>query len=513
MKRQFQRVSELMWWIREFSRLHLGSEVEVVGEVRNARINRRGVLDLELVESSKTRSGNYTYRLNCQLADPKSLLKSLKIQSPKELEGLEYALTGNLNFRVTQNRYVLEAYEILPYGKGSIEKRRNSILKELEKDGLYPVKKLASLFELKEPITKISVIASPGTRGLTDFVASLSHSPLLPDILFYPTAMEGASAAEEICKAIESAQAQETGIQLIVILRGGGAQGSLLYFENEKLARTVCLSKIPVISAIGHTEDKTLLDYVASLSLETPTSAGREIAETNLRYLENLERSAEAFFSSFMEIIEKCNSALNQDVELLTAYRVGRYLSSYKREVDLQTKRLLSSISAYSHESEKALKGGYKELSSKLSQIFRGKRSLTATETEGIFTIGKKIEKRLSLFETAIREVQPPISAFLDKRKEEFKESIHRLTSAADYIFNLAQQHSREYTAKIRSINPLHSLLKGGAIATDALGKPLVTIEQVERGDELKLRITDGIILSEVKEKQPLAKKLKEGVK
>lgn len=511
MTRQFQRVSELMWWIREFSKLHLSGEVEVVGEVRNARINRRGVLDLELVESSKAKSGNYTYRLNCQLADPGSLLKSLKIISPQELEGLEYALTGNLNFRVTQNRYVLEAYEILPYGKGSIEKRRGAILKELESAGLYPVKKLASLFELQEPITKISIIASPGTRGLTDFLVSLERSPLLPELDFYPTAMEGASAAEEICEAIESAWESDT--QLIVILRGGGAQGSLLYFENEKLARTVCLSKVPVISAIGHTEDKTLLDYVAHRSLETPTSAGREIAETNLRYLENHERNVQAFLKSFKEIIEQNNIALNRNTKLLTAHRADRYLSSYKREVELQIKRLLSSISSYSKKSEERLKTACKELHTGLSRLSRAKNSALNSALKMQNSKGRKLAKKLCALEAAIPGALPRFSALLDRRRERFKESAYRLTSATDYIFSLAQQRSREYTAKIRSINPLHSLLKGGAIVSDALGKPLVSIGQVKKGDDLKLRVKDGTILSEVKEKHPLEKQLKEGVK
>ena len=511
MIRQFQRVSELMWWIREFSKLHLSGEIEVIGEVRNARINKRGVLDLELVESSKAKSGSYTYRLNCQLASPKSLLKSLKIQSPQELEGLEYILTGSLNFRVTQNRYVLEAYQMQPYGKGSIEKRRNAILKELENAGLYPVKKLAFLFDLKEPITKISIIASPGTRGLTDFLVGLRHSPLLPEFDFYPAAMEGASAAEEICKAIESAQ--ETGTQLIVILRGGGAQGSLLYFEDEKLARMVCLSKIPVISAIGHTEDKTLLDYVAHRAVETPTTAGREIAETNLRYLENHERSVEVFFKTFTEIIEQGNIALNRSIKLLTAHKVERHLSSYKREAELQTKRLLSSISAYSKKSEEVLKRDSKELSSKLSRILREKRSSVAARAEDIFTKGKRLEKNLRLYESMILSALPPISALLDVKSEKLKESMHRLVAGTDSIFNLANQYAREYTAKIRAINPLHSFMKGGAIVTDAFGKPLITIKQVKKGDELKLRVTDGVILSEVKEKRSLTKKLREGVK
>lgn len=127
--KKFKGVSELMRWIRDFSEEYFSEPVEFFGEVRDARVNRRHVLNIELVETVKGyRGGNFTYQIPCQVDYPQSILDELGIESYKEMEGELYSVVGSLVFRVTQNRYVVEVIRIAPYGKGAIEKRRQKIL-------------------------------------------------------------------------------------------------------------------------------------------------------------------------------------------------------------------------------------------------------------------------------------------------------------------------------------------------------------------------------------------------
>ncbi|AKI97159.1 exodeoxyribonuclease VII large subunit [Kosmotoga pacifica] len=511
MSKVFKSVSELMWWIRKVTNLYLREEIQVIGEIRSARINKRGVLDIELVESSKGRKGNYTYQINCQFEDPHTLKDTLKINNFRELEGEEYLISGYLSFRVTQNRYVIEAIDIEPYGKGSIEKHRAAILELLKQEGLYPVRKIASLSELQEPILRIALIGSPNTRGLTDFVVNVMNSKILPDLNYFPVAVEGATAAQKIVRAIE--EANETTSQVIVIVRGGGAQGSLLYLENEELARSICKSSIPVMVAVGHTEDVTLLDYVAHLSVETPTAAGREIAEVNNGYLEQCSQLEKNTASAFIRLMNTYHNKMLQKTKLISAYGVDRYISRYNREMTVEYAKLDKALKDFRSYKSMVLRLKQDKIASFVNRKVDRFHLILKYHAERMARNKNQVERKFKVFSEVLSSVAFEMASLISKDAVRVSKGESYLIATTNRLMKSAEQKTREYIAKVRSINPIHSMVKGGAIVTNELGKAVTTIEQVNVGDELKLRLADGVILSEVKEKIPNKKRIPEGVK
>lgn len=450
--KRFDGVASLMRWIKEVSSSFMSGPIEFHGEVRYARINRRGVLDIELVETVSTFGGSYSYQIPCQLNDPSSVLSLLKVSSPTEMESEDYLIVGTLQFRVTQNRYVVEVIAIEPYGKGAIEKRRKKILETLEREGLYPVEKMISVSELGEPVTKMAVIASPGTRGLVDLLTNLKMSRLIPDIELFPVAVEGPTAPASIADAVE--QVNNTDAQIIAIVRGGGAQSGLLYLDEERLARSIIKSKVPVVVGIGHTEDVTLLDYVARLSLETPTAVGREIASTNDAYVEGLERTHDDFRLSFSELATAIGRRVSDTERAVRSYGVLRVTASNLKNIASLARTLRSFADSHTLES--------------------------------------------SGFRKAEREFHKTGDYYLRNATEKLFGNAEGLYETVTHRAEIARSRLDKSLAVVRSMNPIRSLFRGGAIVTDENGNPITSIETVEIGDELNVRVEDGTISSEV---------------
>ncbi len=463
--RKFDGVASLMRWIKEVSSTFMNEPVQFHGEVRYARINRRGVLDIELVETASMFGGSYSYQIPCQLENPQDVLGRLKIGRPSEMEAEDYTILGLLQFRVTQNRYVVEVIAIEPFGKGAIEKRRKKILEKLEREGLYPVEKLESIRDLGDPITKIAVLASPGTRGLVDMLTNIAMSRIVPEVYLYPVAVEGPTAPASMVDAIDLANSCDA--QLIVIVRGGGAQSGLIYLDEERLARRVIQSRIPVIVGIGHTEDVTLLDYVARLSLETPTAVGREIAYTNEAYLEALERSSQEFQREFVDLCRRRRLMVTEAEKGIRAYGLERVAASNLKNVTGLARTLRLSAESYTPEG--------------------------------------------SGFWRLVREYRKSAENLLRDRFELLSGDAGDLFDSMDRWLQIVRSRLETSTAVVRSMNPIRSLFKGGAIVTDEYGHPVTTIDSVDVGDELNVRVEDGTISSEVvsKAKKDLPKPVK----
>ncbi|ACR80232.1 MULTISPECIES: exodeoxyribonuclease VII large subunit [Kosmotoga] len=503
--KRFKGVSELMRWIRDFSEEYFSEPVEFFGEVRDARVNRRNVLNIEVVETVKGyRSGSFTYQIPCQIDYPESILDELGIESYKEMEGELYSVIGKLVFRVTQNRYVVEVIKIEPYGKGAIEKRRQKILEKLRSEGLYPVKQLSSLLELGEPILDIAILASPNTRGLSDFLRMLQDSPLIPDFTYYPISIEGASAAKELVSAL--GKANNRAHQLIVIVRGGGAQGGLLYLDDESLARAVASSKLPVIVGIGHSEDKTLLDYVASMSFETPTAVGREISQINRDYIHSLSELEEKLDSVFSELLSSFVSNIQSRSRILSAYSIERMIK-FDHQKLLSFVRRLNRIDFLTDNMKEALNRSRKNLISNSANIMNEKTKWFWLNLKEFRRHENELSSRIKNFEERITPEIIDLERFLMEKSRDFKKLTGYFSSNAKSFYRWQRERLQRYIAEIRSINPIYALVKGGAIVMDEEGKAIVSIEDVKIGDEVLIRLSDGSLRSEILEKITTKKK------
>ena len=139
------------------------------------------------------------------------------------------------------------------------------------------------------------MITAPNGAAIRDIVTNIKRRYPVADIYVFPSLVQGEQAPASLLKAFKKSQEYE--LDTLIIGRGGGASEDLSAFNDETLVRAVATSKMPIIAAVGHEIDTTLIDYIADKRASTPTGAA-ELATVDRREIEN-------FFSQSMLLMEQ----------------------------------------------------------------------------------------------------------------------------------------------------------------------------------------------------------------
>jgi exodeoxyribonuclease VII large subunit len=168
--------------------------------------------------------------------------------------------------------YQLNVEALRPGGIGSLFEAFNRLKDRLAAEGLFDT-------SLKRPLPRfprgIGIVTSPAAAALRDVLAALRRrAPHLPAVL-YPAPVQGADAAARLVEALEQAgrRAAGDGIEVLLLVRGGGSIEDLWAFNDEALARAIRACPLPVVSGVGHETDFTIADFAADLRAATPTGA------------------------------------------------------------------------------------------------------------------------------------------------------------------------------------------------------------------------------------------------
>jgi exodeoxyribonuclease VII large subunit len=147
------------------------------------------------------------------------------------------------------------------------------------------------------------VVTSLHGAAVQDICATLRRDPNPPEIVLVPAQVQGEEAEAILCRAVRLAWA-ESGADLLILARGGGAADDLWAFNGERLARTVAESPVPVISAVGHETDVTLADLVADVRVPTPTAAAELVLAHRADMIERARRATLAAATLFRMRLE-----------------------------------------------------------------------------------------------------------------------------------------------------------------------------------------------------------------
>jgi exodeoxyribonuclease VII large subunit len=189
--------------------------------------------------------------------------------------GLDYypgsaTSSPSFSFRVTHLRLA---------GEGDLLARLQVLRKRLEADGLFLPQK-----ELPRPLIPktIGVVTARGSAACRDLLAGLERRGWRGTIVWADAPVQDRRAAPQIASALRSL-AEQPQVEVAVVCRGGGSLADLWAFCDENLCRTVALLRLPVVSAIGHESDQTLIDDVSAVSCSTPTHAAEELVGVDVR--------------------------------------------------------------------------------------------------------------------------------------------------------------------------------------------------------------------------------------
>lgn len=200
--------------------------------------------------------------------------------------GAKIEAFGNLTVYEVRGEYQFSARRLRLAGLGDLQRRFEEVRRRLAAEGLFDQ-------ERKRPIPvlpkRIGVVTSPTGAAIRDFLQIINRRFPNVNIRIYPCMVQGQGAAEQVARGVEFFN-RTAGADVIVVTRGGGSMEDLWPFNEERLARAVAASAIPVISAVGHEIDFTICDFAADLRVPTPSAAAELVIGRREEMSAKLER-------------------------------------------------------------------------------------------------------------------------------------------------------------------------------------------------------------------------------
>ena len=221
-------------------------------------------------------------------------------------EGMAVIVFGSVSVYERDGRYQLYAREIMQEGAGKLYEAYEALKKKLLAEGLFDEE---HKLDIPKYPKRLGVVTARTGAAVQDIInVSLRRNPWL-QIVFCPATVQGEGAVQSVVRGIRALE--EVGVDVMIVGRGGGSIEDLWAFNEEMVARAVYDCKIPVISAVGHETDTTIIDYVADLRAPTP-SAAAELAVPDMRIvLGQLQGYEEALEAAMEQIMALCRQRVD----------------------------------------------------------------------------------------------------------------------------------------------------------------------------------------------------------
>ena len=314
-----------------------------------------------------------------------AIIKRNKIPNLKFLpeDGLEVVCIGKITaYTKRDSKFQIDVDFISIEGEGQLLKMKEKLRKKLEIEGLFDSKYKRDIPLIPD---KIGIITSPSGSVIKDMQRIIFERFSVPIDLFRAT-VQGDKAVKDIISGIEYFNTRTTNLKpdVLIIARGGGSIEDLWCFNNEQLVRSVFKSEIPIISAIGHEPDINLIDYVADISLSTPSHAAKKVVPEREELLLRLKNISDNFINNCSNIfllknknldlvfnkLKTPNDLFSTAKENLLKIR-NKFINSEKFFFDLLRNRLKSEVGKLeigSHQN--TLKRGYTYIKDLKNNLF-----------------------------------------------------------------------------------------------------------------------------------------------
>ena len=275
------------------------------------------------------------------LKDSSGVLKSVMFKSDavkigfKPCDGMSVLASGRVTVYPRDGAYQLYCQRLLPDGAGALQAAYEELKGRLEAEGLFDREHKKELPFMPE---RIVLVTSPAGAAVQDIIRILGRRWPLSKVILIPVRVQGEEAPGEIAAALRYANRHGLG-EVIITGRGGGSLEDLWAFNDERVARAIFASHIPVISAVGHEPDFTIADYVADIRAATPSHAA-EIAVPDLdewlRYTHGTKARLSALVKSKLRLAEMKIAPFAGAIA-----RPGLLLADRRQRIDRLYERLL----------------------------------------------------------------------------------------------------------------------------------------------------------------------------
>jgi exodeoxyribonuclease VII large subunit len=400
-------------------------------------------------------SGHFYFTLKDANAQLRVVMFSSKARLLKfrPTDGMQVVVRGRITVYEERGDLQLAAEYIEPKGAGGLQVAFEQLKAKLEAEGLFAA-------ERKKPIpalpSRIGIVTSPQAAALRDILNILQRRHHSANAVIYPAQVQGDFAASEVAAGVRYFN-QSRSVEVIIVGRGGGSAEDLSAFNDEGLARTVAASEIPIISAVGHETDFTIIDFVADLRAPTPSAA----AEMVIRSRVEIESQAEAVRERLVRAMER------RLLEARNALMERAQDGAFARMMDLIRQRQQK----------------VDDLTYRLERAERQALELTRRRWETLAAAVRHYDLRrvLAGIRGELEAQTAAVAAAMRNQLLQNKVRIERMARA------------------LETLSPLAILDRGYALVFDASGQLIKDAAQVQPGDEIKARVARGEILATVK--------------
>ena len=289
------------------------NRIYVKGEVSNLKYHTSGHIYFSLKDESGT--------IACVMFAGSRSGLSFRME-----EGQQIIVLGVVDVYARDGKYQLYARKIVRDGVGLLYERFELLKKELQEMGMF-----APEYKQKIPkyIRRLGVVTAPTGAAVRDIINITKRRNPFVQIILYPALVQGEGAAESIVKGIHALEAEK--VDVMIVGRGGGSMEDLWAFNEEAVARAVFDCSVPVISAVGHETDTTIIDFVADMRAPTPSAAAELAVYDFMEMKKNLKLREEKLLHFMQLILERKRQKLEQYSLRMRAYHPQQRLNEQRQ--------------------------------------------------------------------------------------------------------------------------------------------------------------------------------------
>ncbi len=281
------------------------------------------------------------------LKDDESSISAVMYRSSNEnltflpKDGMKVTVKGAVSIYSQSGKYQIYIREMKKAGEGNLFLKFEKLKKQLSAEGLFDE-------EYKKPLPRypmnVGVITSKFGAALQDIINISKRRFPLARVYVYPSLVQGDGAAENICRGIDYFENNQK-IEVLIIGRGGGSIEDLWAFNDEKLARRIFKSNIPIVSAVGHETDFSISDFVADLRAPTPSAAAElvfpDMSEINSTLIDMRDRMTEEIEDKIADAEMHLSEFSAKKISEKLLYKVNN-ISEKLSELDLAMKKTVN---------------------------------------------------------------------------------------------------------------------------------------------------------------------------
>jgi exodeoxyribonuclease VII large subunit len=444
----FKPLDRRIWTVRDLVatvRTHIEREYSdtwVEGEISNFRAHDSG-------------------HLYFTLKDENAQIRAVMFRSQARLlrfrpeNGMQVVLRGRVTIYEDRGELQISAEYLEPKGAGALQIAFEQLKAKLEAEGLFEADRRKPIPTLPR---RIGIVTSPQAAALRDILNILQRRHHTASVLIFPAQVQGEAAPVEVSAGVRYFN-KARNVDVIIVARGGGSAEDLAAFNDEALARAVVASEIPIISAVGHETDFTIVDFVADLRAPTPSAA----AELVIRSRQEVEEQAEGLRERLVRAVRYHLLMGRQALtELAQHGAFGRMMDSINQR--------------------------QQKLDDLLHRLERAERQML-----------EQHRRRWEVAAAAVRHYD--VRRMLAGIRQELDARVAAIVAATRTRLLQGRSRLDQLSGQLEALSPLAILERGYALVFDSSGRLLKDSAQVKTGDEISARLARGTLSATVKKK------------